>query len=66
MTIAGAMKALPATINPFHFARSRPMWMASSVEFGPGMMFVAPTRSRKCSALTHRRRSTTSCLIKEM
>jgi hypothetical protein len=66
MTIAGAMNAVPATIKPFQPARSRPMWTASSVEFGPGMTLVAPTRSRKCSSLSHRRRSTTSCLIKAM
>ena len=31
-----------------------------SVEFGPGIIFVAPSRSRKCSSLSHARRVTAS------
>ena len=34
--------------------------MVISVEFGPGMRFVAPIRSRKCCRSIHFRRWTTS------
>src|SRR5262252_4783165 len=37
--------------------------MAISVEFGPGMRFVAPRRSTNCSSLSQRRRRTTSSRI---
>src|SRR5579859_4632434 len=39
------------------------MWMAISVLFGPGMRFVAPTRSRKCWWSIQPRLSTTSFCI---
>src|SRR5437868_2167050 len=34
--------------------------MAISVEFGPGIRFVAPSRSRNCCSVTQRRRRTSS------
>src|SRR6266511_4438687 len=37
--------------------------MAISVEFGPGIRFVPPTRSRNSCSLTHPRRRTTSSRI---
>src|SRR5262245_12511385 len=37
--------------------------MAISVEFGPGIRFVAPRRSINCSSLSQRRRRTTSSRI---
>src|SRR4030067_1198616 len=37
--------------------------MASSVEFGPGIRFVAPTRSRNSWSLSHFRRFTVSLCI---
>ena len=37
MTIAGAMKQTPAINSPGQPPRSLPMWMAISVELGPGM-----------------------------
>ena len=40
---AGRMNAAPATIRPGQPARACPMWIASSVELGPGMRLVAPT-----------------------
>ena len=39
------------------------MWMAISVEFGPGIRLVAPSRSRNCSRLSQPLRCTTSCSI---
>ncbi len=42
------------------------MWIASSVEFGQGIRFVAPTRSRNSSRVSHRRRPTTSRSISAM
>ena len=46
ITMAGMMKQAPATSNPRQPARAYPMWIAISVELGPGMRLVAPTRSR--------------------
>src|SRR3990172_1796009 len=40
--------------------------MAISVELGPGIRLVAPTRSRKCSRLIQRRLTTTSSSIMAM
>jgi hypothetical protein len=57
------MKHVPATSRPRHPARSRPMWMASSVEFGPGMRLVAPLRSKNSWSPIHPRRVTTSWRI---
>ena len=45
MAAAGTMKARPATTRPSAPARLRPTSIASSVEFGPGMRLVMPTRS---------------------
>ena len=39
------------------------MWIAISVEFGPGIKFVAPRRSRNLSSVSHLRRPTTSARI---
>lgn len=61
---AGSIKQNPATIRPFHPAFSRPIWMAISVLFGPGIKFVAPIRSRKCCWVSHFLFATTSsCII---
>ena len=57
------MKQVPATTSPLHPARSLPMCMASSVEFGPGMRLVAPLRSRNAWSPIHPRRVTTSSRI---
>ena len=66
MRAAGAMKQTPATSNPAQRARDQPMWIAISVELGPGMRFVAPSMSRNCSCVSHPRRWTTSRSIMAM
>src|SRR5262245_27327515 len=66
INIAGRIKELPATMRPLHPCCRYPIWIAISVEFGPGMRFVAPNRSRKVSRESHRRRLTTSSSIKAM
>src|SRR3990172_6003579 len=64
INMAGATKQTPATISPRHPARRNPRWIASSVELGPGIRLVAPTRSRNCESLSHLRRFTTSsCMM---
>ena len=63
MMTAGKIKQTPATIKPFQPARSWPQCMVISVEFGPGMRFVAPMRSRKWSGEIHFRFRTTSSSI---
>jgi len=60
------MKQTPATSNPAQRARDQPMWIAISVELGPGMRFVAPSMSRNCSCVSHPRRWTTSRSIRAM
>src|SRR5665647_1980341 len=57
------MKHVPATIRPSQPARRNPRWIASSVELGPGIRFVAPTRSRNSERDTQPRRVTTSSSI---
>ena len=42
MMAEGRMKQLPARSRPGQPWRAMPMWIASSVEFGPGMKLVAP------------------------
>lgn len=42
MATAGRMNEAPATRSPAQPARACPIWIASSVELGPGMRFVAP------------------------
>ncbi len=54
---AGDEQARPAA------PRRWPMWIASSVEFGPGIRLVAPSRSRNSSRVSQRRRRTTSSSI---
>ena len=66
MQNAGRMNAAPAVRRPGSPARARPMWIASSVEFGPGIRFVAPTKSRNWSRVNQRRRRTTSISIRAM
>ena len=66
MTMAGMMKQVPAASTPRQPARAYPMWMAISVEFGPGIRLVAPTRSRKAWSVIQRRRRTTSSRIMAM
>ena len=56
-------EATPATTSPASPRASRPMWIASSVEFGPGIRFVAPRKSRNSSRVSHPRRRTTSSSI---
>src|SRR5579872_3230076 len=63
MTADGRMKLEPATSNPGKPPRTRPTWIAISVEFGPGMRLVAPRKSRNCSRVSHLRRETTSSSI---
>src|SRR2546426_3882299 len=63
MRTAGRMKARPAATRPMPPARWRPMWIAISVEFGPGIRLVAPRRSRNSSLESQRRRRTTSSSI---
>ena len=60
MRVAGRMKARPATASPAQRRRAQPTWIAISVEFGPGMRFVAPRRSRNSESVIHPRRLTTS------
>ena len=57
------MKQIPATSKPGQPARTRPMWIAISVEFGPGMRLVAPRKSRNCSRVSQPRRATASSSI---
>src|SRR5512138_3632195 len=66
MRTAGLTKHNPPTSNPSQPACRRPMWMAISVELGPGMRLVAPTRSRNSCSPSHLRRWTTSWCIKAM
>ena len=42
ISTAGRMNATPATASPAQPPRTKPMWIAISVEFGPGIKFVAP------------------------
>src|SRR5262245_52587733 len=63
---ARRMTRTPPTSSPGQPARTYPMWIASSVEFGPGIRYVAPRRSRNCSRVSHRRRRTTSSSISAM
>src|SRR5215203_4315034 len=52
------MKQVPATSRPRQPARTLPMWIASSVELGPGIRFEAPIRSRNsCSSTCAAERS---------
>lgn len=46
MSMAGTMKHTPAASNPRHPARLNPTWIAISVELGPGIRLVAPSKSR--------------------
>src|SRR5215213_11919849 len=57
------MKHAPATRRPCHPARALPRWIASSVELGPGIRFVAPTKSKNSCSSIHLRRATTSVRI---
>ena len=41
------MKLTPAAMSPERPARLYPMWMAISVEFGPGIMLVAGEKVEK-------------------
>src|SRR2546428_3065023 len=66
MSVAGRMKHAPATRRPGNPARVCPMWIAISVEFGPGIRLVAPTRSMNFSCDSQPRRRTTSSSIMAM
>src|SRR5712691_877538 len=63
MSTAGRMKQRPARRRPRQPPWRSPIWMAISVELGPGMRFVAPRRSRNSASVSHRRRVTTSSFI---
>ena len=41
------MNDRPATTSPGHPPRAWPMWMASSVEFGPGPAAIKKTREHE-------------------
>src|SRR5438034_2645919 len=60
------MKHAPATSKPGNPARWCPMWIAISVELGPGIRLVAPTRSMNFSCDSQPRRRTTSSSIMAM
>src|SRR5438093_6434782 len=60
------MKHAPATRRPGNPARACPMWIAISVELGPGIRLVAPTRSMNFSCDSQPRRRTTSSSIMAM
>src|SRR5438552_1030903 len=60
------MKHAPATRRPGNPARACPMWIAISVELGPGIRLVAPTRSMNFSCDNQPRRRTTSSSIRAM
>src|SRR5256885_662093 len=66
MTAAGRIKQEPATSSPFHPATRWPMWIAISVEFGPGIRFAAPSRSRNSACVIQPRRRTISSSIRAM
>ena len=53
------MKHAPATSKPRQPATRWPIWIAISVEFGPGMRLVAPRRSRNSSCVSQPRRGRT-------
>src|SRR5579863_2642786 len=63
MSIAGVMKQTPATSSPAQRRRAHPIWIASSVEVGPGIRLAAPRRSRNCWSSSQPRRRTTSSRI---
>src|SRR5471030_216802 len=63
MIAAGTMKQQPATIRPRHPRLRKPMWMAISVELGPGIKLAAASRSRNSSRVSHALRATNSCSI---
>ena len=63
---AGRMKAAPPNHNPHIPARRYPRCIAISVEFGPGIKWVAPSRSRNSSEVTHPRFRTVSDSINAM
>ena len=63
ITAAGRMNITPASSSPRQPARSWPRWMASSVEFGPGIRLVAPIRSTNRSSVSQLRRWTSSWRI---
>jgi hypothetical protein len=60
------MKLIPATSSPAHPRRTRPIWIAISVEFGPGIKLVAPRKSRNSARVNHPRRVTASSSINAM
>ena len=66
MVMAGRMKHAPATSSPRQPARRSPRWIAISVEFGPGIRLVAPSRSRNRSRVSQPRLRTTSSSIMAM
>src|SRR3954454_11566341 len=47
MMAAGIMKQHPATISPRQPRLKKPIWMAISVELGPGIKLAAPSLSKK-------------------
>ena len=47
MSVAGVMKHAPPMSRPGQPARTKPRWIAISVELGPGIRLVAASRSRK-------------------
>ena len=64
MNTAGKINEIPAMIRPRQPPLRCPIWIANSVEFGPGMRWAAPSKSMKSSCFNHLRRSTTSsCII---
>ncbi len=61
LTYAAAMTpTMTATSSPGQPARRCPTWIASSVEFGPGMRFVAPSKSRNSACVSQPRSRTIS------
>jgi hypothetical protein len=66
ISMAGRMKLAPAATSPGQPARLYPMWMASSVLFGPGIRLTAPSRSMNSCSLSHLRPSTRSRRIMAM
>ena len=60
------MKQTPATSSPRQPATRWPTWIAISVEFGPGIRFVAPSRSRNSSRVSQPRRRTNSSSMSAM
>src|ERR1019366_9070405 len=63
---AGEIKQMPPTTRPIQPARKYPMWIANSLELGPGIRLLAPSKSRNFSRESHFLRRTSSSSMTAM